>query len=115
MKWTLIALLVLGCKAESTDFIKRTIAETRQKQRVNVQVRLEKSEPPSPAEAEQQRKLESDIEQQKIGSVVKSESGIGYYDFTVEVDDTPIAIPRIRTLLANAGVLERSTVKIVSP
>ena len=45
----------------------------------------------------------------------KSESGVGYYEFTVEVDDSPAAIPRIRALLANAGILQRSTIKIVTP
>ena len=108
-------ILFVGCQGETADVVKRTIAETRQKTRVNVQIRLEKSDLPSPEELDQQRKMESQIEQQHIGSVVKSESGVGYYDFTVEVDDTTTAIPRIRTLLANAGLLNRSTIKIVSP
>ena len=112
----LIAItLLFGCRGETADVVKRTIAETRQKTRVEVQIRLEKSELPAPEELDQQRKMESQIEQQHIGSVVKSESGVGYYDFTVEVDDTTTAIPRIRTLLANAGLLNRSTIKIVSP
>jgi len=108
-------ILFVGCRGETADVVKRTIAETRQKTRVSVQIRLEKSDLPAPEELDQQRKMESQIEQQHIGSVVKSESGVGYYDFTVEVDDTTTAIPRIRTLLANAGVLNRSTIKIVSP
>ncbi len=108
-------ILFVGCRGETADVVKRTIAETRQKTRVNVQIRLEKSDLPSPEELDQQRKMESQIEQQHIGSVVKSESGVGYYDFTVEVDDTTTAIPRIRTLLANAGLRNRSTIKIVSP
>ena len=107
--------LLFGCRGETADVVKRTIAETRQKTRVEVQIRLEKSELPAPEELDQQRKMETQIEQQHIGSVVKSESGVGYYDFTVEVDDTTTAIPRIRTLLANAGLLNRSTIKIVSP
>ena len=112
----LIAItLLFGCRGETADVVKRTIAETRQKTRVEVQIRLEKSELPAPEELDQQRKMESQIEQQHIGSVVKSESGVGYYDFTVEVDDTTTAIPRLRTLLANAGLLNRSTIKIVSP
>jgi len=112
----LIAItLLFGCRGETADVVKRTIAETRQKTRVEVQIRLEKSELPAPEELDQQRKMESQIEQQHIGSVVKSESGVGYYDFTVEVDDTTTAIPRLRTLLANAGLLARSTIKIVSP
>jgi len=112
----LIAItLLFGCRGETADVVKRTIAETRQKTRVEVQIRLEKSDLPAPEELDQQRKMESQIEQQHIGSVVKSESGVGYYDFTVEVDDTTTAIPRIRTLLANAGLLNRSTIKIVSP
>jgi len=108
-------ILLFGCRGETADVVKRTIAETRQKTRVSVQVRLEKSDLPAPEELDQQRKMESQIEQQHIGSVVKSESGVGYYDFTIEVDDTTTAIPRIRTLLANAGLLNRSTIKIVSP
>jgi hypothetical protein len=36
MKWALIALLAFGCKGESTEFVKRTIAETRTKRRVSV-------------------------------------------------------------------------------
>jgi hypothetical protein len=112
----LVAIIFFfGCSGETADVVKRTIAETRQKTRVSVQVRLEKSDLPAPEELDQQRKMESQIEQQHIGSVVKSESGVGYYDFTVEVDDTTTAIPRIRTLLANAGLLNRSTIKIVSP
>jgi len=112
----LIAItLLFGCRGETADVVKRTIAETRQKTRVEVQIRLEKSELPAPEELDQQRKMESQIEQQHIGSVVKSESGVGYYDFTVEVDDTTTAIPRLRTLLANAGLLARATIKIVSP
>jgi len=112
----LIAItLLFGCRGETADVVKRTIAETRQKTRVEVQIRLEKSDLPAPEELDQQRKMESQIEQQHIGSVVKSESGVGYYDFTVEVDDTTTAIPRLRTLLANAGLLARSTIKIVSP
>jgi len=108
-------IFLFDCRGETADVVKRTIAETRQKTRVEVQIRLEKSDLPAPEELDQQRKMESQIEQQHIGSVVKSESGVGYYDFTVEVDDTTTAIPRIRTLLANAGLLNRSTIKIVSP
>ena len=115
MRWIVIALLVAGCHGEGANAVKRTLAETRQKTRVNVQVRLEKSDLPTSQELEQQRKMEGEVEQQNIGSVVKSESGVGYYDFTVEVDDSIMAIPRIRTLLDNAGLLQRSTIKIVSP
>jgi hypothetical protein len=113
MKWLLLALLVFGCKGESTEFVKRTIAETRTKPRVNVQIRLDRAEEPNADELEQRRKLEADIEQQNIGAVLDSQAGTGYIGFTVEVDDTTISIPRIRTLLQNAGVLQRSTIKIV--
>jgi hypothetical protein len=113
MKWLLLALLLFGCKGESTEFVKRTIAETRTKPRVNVQIRLDRAEEPNADELEQRRKLEADIEQQNIGAVLDSQAGTGYIGFTVEVDDTTISIPRIRTLLQNAGVLQRSTIKLV--
>jgi hypothetical protein len=115
MKLALIALLVLGCKGESTEFVKRTIAETRTKPRVNVQIRLDRPELPTADELEQRRKIESDIEQQNIGAVVDSQAGTGYMGFTIEVDGTTTSIPRIRSLLQNAGVLQRSTIKVVSP
>ncbi len=51
----------------------------------------------------------SDIEQQNIGAVLDSQDGTGYMGFTVEVDDTTVSIPRIRMLLQNAGVLQRSS------
>lgn len=115
MKWILLALLVIGCKGESTEFVKRTIAETRTKPRVNVQIRLDRPEEPNAEELEQRRKLEADIEQQNIGAVLDSQAGTGFMGFTVEVDDTTVSIPKIRTMLQNAGVLQRSTIKIVSP
>jgi hypothetical protein len=115
MKWLLLALLVFGCKGEGTEFVKRTIAETRTKPRVNVQIRLDRPDEPNAEELEQRRKLEADIEQQNIGAILDSQAGTGFIGFTVEVDDTTVSIPKIRTLLQNAGVLQRSTIKIVSP
>ena len=116
MKCLVLALLLFfGCKGESTEFVKRTIAETRTKPRVNVQIRLDRAEDPNADELEQRRKLEADIEQQNIGAVLDSQAGTGYMGFTVEVDDTTTSIPKIRSLLQNAGVLQRSTIKIVSP
>ncbi len=107
--------MIFACKGESADVVKRTIAETRTKPRVNVQIRLDRPELPTADELEQRRKLESDIERQNIGAVLDSQAGTGYMGFTVEVDDTTTSIPRIRILLENAGVLQRSTIKIVSP
>ena len=116
VKWILLVLCLVGCnKGESTEFVKRTIAETRTKPRVNVQIRLDRTEEPNADELEQRRKLEADIEQQNIGAVLDSQAGTGYMGFTVEVDDTTVAIPKIRMLLQNAGVLQRSTIKIVTP
>ena len=115
MRWSLLALfLLLACGGESRDVVKRTIDETRTKPRVDVQIRLEKPGFPSQQDVDLQRKLEADVEQQHIGSVVKSESGEGYLQFTVEVDDTTVSIPQIRKLLANAGVLQRTTIKIAA-
>jgi hypothetical protein len=115
MKWALLALLIFGCKGEGADVLKRTIAETRSKPRVNVQIRLDRPDLPTAEELEQRRKLEGDIEQQNIGAILDSQAGTGYMGFTIEVDDTTSSIPRIRTLLQNAGVLPRSTIRIVSP
>jgi hypothetical protein len=112
----LAALAALwACKPESTAELKKTIAEARTKPRVNVQIRLETSDFPSPDELALRQKLESDIESRHIGAVLDSGSGNGYMDFTVEVEDTPTSIPRIQSLLNDAGVSKRSTIRVVSP
>jgi hypothetical protein len=115
MSWLLILFVLLSCKPETTATLKKTIDETRSKPRVTVQIRLDKPDLPTAEELEVRRKLESDIERDHIGSVLETSAGNGYMDFTVEVDDTTTSIPRIRAVLSGAGLLNRSTIKIVSP
>jgi len=94
--------------------IKETINEARKKARVNVQIRLASSDFPSSEELALRRKLEADIEREHIGAVLDAGSGSGFMDFTVEVDDTVTSIPKIRALVDRAGLLNRSTIKVVS-
>ena len=112
-----IAVIVLGlfaCQNEKTSMIKETINEARKKARVNVQIRLASSDFPTSEELALRRKLEADIEREHIGAVLDAGSGSGFMDFTVEVDDTVTSIPKIRALVDRAGLLNRSTIKVVS-
>ena len=65
-----------------------------------------------PADLQLQRSIEDRIEREHIGRVVTSGSTPGAMNITVEVDETVKSIDKIRLLLRESGVLNRSSVKI---
>lgn len=115
----LVLLLLTACgKSEVTredaeKVIRETLSEAREKETVQVQVRLDKTEMPSDQDLELRRKIEEAIDKEGIGRLKVADSGVGYIEINVEVDSTAEAVPRIRDLLETFGVLERSTVRIV--
>ncbi|HEX7831767.1 MAG TPA: hypothetical protein VF787_19080 [Thermoanaerobaculia bacterium] len=116
----LISLLVLGVvacgkgesAAEIKEVAKETLAAVRATEVVRVQVRLEKPEPPTPAQLETRKQIEERIQQENVGTIVQTSTDVGHYDFTVEVASTNDALPRVRAILRDAGVLEQSTVRV---
>jgi hypothetical protein len=116
----LIALLFLGTVAcgkgesasEMKEVAKETLAAVRATEVVRVQVRLEKPEPPTPAQLDVRKQIEERIQQENVGTIVQTSTDVGHYDFTVEVASTNDALPRVRAILRDAGVLEQSTVRV---
>jgi hypothetical protein len=114
----LIALLILAAcgkseTAEVAKVLKETVDAAREKQRVVLHVRLVKTEMPSAEELEERRRLEELIEVDRIGQVVESNAGVGYYAITVEVDSTAQAVPRIEAMLREAKLSERASVRVL--
>jgi hypothetical protein len=114
---SILAIAFVACgKGESSSEIaqvaKETLSSVRAREIVSVQVRLDKPEPPSPAELEVRKQIEEQIEQQHVGAIVQTTTDVGHYDLSIEVESTTDAVPRVRTILRDAGVLERATVRV---
>ncbi|HEV7241716.1 MAG TPA: hypothetical protein VGQ36_20960 [Thermoanaerobaculia bacterium] len=122
MKRVVLAALVLltACGRDevtaddAAKVVRETLTGMREKSVVKIQVRLEKAEMPSADDLQLRKRIEEAIEQEEIGRVKISESGVGRFDIHVEVDSTTDAVPRIRDLLETLEVLERSTVSVAS-
>ncbi|HEX2834697.1 MAG TPA: hypothetical protein VHW00_16920 [Thermoanaerobaculia bacterium] len=112
----LILLLLFACRGERAgemeQVAKETLSAVRAKELVKVQVRLEKPEPPSAADLELRKKIEDRIQQEDVGTITESTTDAGHYDLTIEVASTNESIPRVRAILRDAGVAERSTVRV---
>lgn len=116
----LLALLVVAfvacgkgeSSAEISAVAKETLSAVRTPEVVKVQVRLEKSEPPSPSELDVRRQIEEKLEQEHVGTIVSTTTDVGHYDMTLEVDSTNDAVPRVREILRELNVLERATVRV---
>lgn len=109
-----LLLLLLACdqKKEAADLVRETIDAARADDRVVIQVRLDRAELPSADDLALRQQLEERIERENVGRVVESKAEVGYYEITVEVKNTADAVPRIRAMLGEAGVLERTQVRV---
>ena len=108
MRFVFIVLLLGGCQAkEAIDLVKDVSTEMREKSRVQVIVRTEEED------LTLRKALEDRIEQQGIGRIVSSGAGGGQIDVTVEVDNTAEAIPKIRKILLELGVLPKASYKVL--
>jgi hypothetical protein len=108
---------LLACGKNETsstvDLVKTIATESRTKPRVEVSVKLN-GEQPVPEDLALQKTIEDRIEQAHIGRLISSGSNAGYLSITVEVDNTADAIAKLRTILQNAGALNRSSFKVKS-
>jgi len=117
----LAMLLLLSCRREGTTaadaekVVRETLDEVRAKRVVHVQVRLDGGAMPTPDELKVRNAIEQRIEDEHVGRVVSSEASPGHYDIAVEVDSTVEAVPRIRSILTDAQVIERTTVRVSEP
>jgi len=98
--------------ATSPDLIRQTVSEIRSRPMLVVQIR--DAAQPSPDESTLRKTFEEKVEQEHIGSVTDMTIGAGYVSYTIQVDETVKAIPRIRALLQQGGMAERSTISVRS-
>ena len=110
----LMAVLGLACQRKESvvDVIHQTVDAARSRQKVQIDITTEKQDP-SPTEVALQQKIEKEIEKAHKAHVVDDGSGPGYLRINVEVDDKTTGIDNIREILRAAGVLDRSTVKVL--
>ena len=108
MRSALVLLLLAGCYAkESVDLVKEVSTELRPKAKVQINVRSEQED------LALRKQLEDRIEQEGIGRLVSSGAGSGQIDVTVEVDNTAEAIPKIRKILLDLGVLPKARYRVL--
>jgi len=111
----LILMFAGACQRKDAgvlDAIHQTVDEARTRQKVQIDIRTEKPDA-SPAELQLQQAIEKQIEQEHVAHVVNDGSGPGYVRINVEVDDKTTSIEKIRRILQTAGVMDRSTVKVL--
>jgi hypothetical protein len=117
----LAVLLFLSCHettgstspaTASQDEVKRSLSEIRERPRLRIQMRLADAGTPSAADLGQRRTLEEKLEHDRIGTVVDESTGSGFIDFTIQVDSTVTAIPKIDAIVRAAGLADRTAVTV---
>lgn len=117
MRYGLLLLVLLAfCSPapETREAIKQAVGDARTKPRIVVQIRLIEPGYPTEKDLELRRSIEKKIEEQHIGAIVGQEAAQGHMDVTIEVDSTMEAIPRVEDLLREAGVRDRSTIRVLT-
>jgi hypothetical protein len=112
MKRLLLLLVLTACGGNAEQVVKETVDAVRPKKTVVIQVRLDRSELPSEEDLQVRRELEEEIEVSRIGRVVTTGAGVGYFDIRVEVGSTIEAVPKIEKLLGERALRERSVVRV---
>jgi hypothetical protein len=111
-----IALSLFGCRGKESrgvlNAIHQTVDEARARQKIQIDITTEQQDP-SPSELQLQQTIEKQIEREHAAHVTDDGSGPGYVRISVEVDDKKTSIEKLRGILRAAGVLNRSTVKIL--
>lgn len=115
MRVLVLMLLLCGCGGDAAKVVRETVDAVRPKETVVIQVRLDASELPSEQDLALRRALEEQLEVERIGRVLRTGAGVGYFSIEVEVDKSIDAVPRIEALLRERGLRERTTVRIGAP
>jgi hypothetical protein len=117
--WLSFAVLVVCACSKSermstADLVKQVATEVRTKLRVQVMIRASADEPTA-ADQALLRSIEDAIERRNVGRLVSSGTEAGYLFVTVEVENTADATTTLRSILKDAGVLKRSSLKMIQP
>jgi hypothetical protein len=116
LRYLLLILAIAACSPapETREAIKQAVGDARTKPRIVVQIRLIEPGYPTEKDLELRLSIEKKIEEQHIGAVVAQEAAEGHMDVTIEVDSTMEAIPRVEDLLREAGVKDRTTIRVIT-
>ena len=116
MRFLALILALTACSPaqETREAIKQAVGDARTKPRIVLQIRLIEPGYPTEKDLELRRAIEKKIEEQHVGAVVGQEAAEGHMDVTIEVDSTMEAIPRVEDLLREAGVKERTTIRVIT-
>lgn len=114
-----VALLFAACKGEERDataaVVKETLEAVRRNEQVVLKVRLDARELPSAEDLKVRDTLEERLVQERIGTITARDAGVGFYSVVVEVESTADAVPRVRAILRELELLEKTSVEIRNP
>ncbi|HUR79899.1 MAG TPA: hypothetical protein VM733_03985 [Thermoanaerobaculia bacterium] len=108
-----VALLLAACAggergattaSDAAAVVKETVNAVRAKEQVVVRIRVE--------DARLRDAVEDRLVLERIGTIVERGGGTGYVLLVLEVDSTAEAVPRVRAVLREMELLEKSSVEI---
>ncbi|HYC93627.1 MAG TPA: hypothetical protein VEO54_30765 [Thermoanaerobaculia bacterium] len=103
-----VSLLLAACRGEERDtaaaVVKETLEAVRPKQQVVIQLRDE--------DVTLRNTIEDQLVAQRVGTVVERGEGTGFTSLALEVDSTADAVPRVRAILRELELLEKSSVQV---
>lgn len=103
-----VALLLAACKGGERDATAAVARETldaiRPKTLVVVKVRDE--------EVKLRDSVEDQLVARRVGTIIERGAGAGFVSLVLEVDSTGDAVPRVRSILRELDLLEKSSVEI---
>lgn len=101
-------LLLVACKGDERDataaVVKETINAVRAKEQVVIKMRVE--------DVAVRDTVEDQLVAQRVGTVVERGAGAGFVSLALEVDSTADAVPRVRAILRELELLEKTSVQI---
>jgi hypothetical protein len=116
---TVAAALIAACsdekaeKAPAVELLGQVATEVRDKPRIQLLVKLA-GETMNEEETTMQRVLEEAIERDGVGRITSSGTQPGYLFIVVEADNNSAdAIERLRAVALDAGVLKRSSFRVI--
>ena len=116
---TVAAALITACSGEKVDkapaveLLGQVTTEVRDKPRIQMLVKLA-GETMTEEETTMQRVLEEAIERDGVGRITSSGPQPGYLFIVVEADNNSAdAIERLRAVALDAGVLKRSSFRVI--
>jgi hypothetical protein len=103
-----VALLFVACKGDERDataaVVKETLNAVRAKEQVVIKMRVE--------DVAVRNAVEDQLVAQRVGTVVERGEGAGFVSLALEVDSTADAVPRVRAILRELELLEKTSVQV---